>query len=178
MTKKMTKKILIIGAILMSTIYLSSCSKAQPKTGVLRLHVIANSDGAFDQSVKLKVKDKVSTIMAEKRITNYDDAMDIAVNNMEEIEQIVNDVLRENGADYGSTTEVGTYHFPEKTYGKAVFKEGYYNAVKIKLGEANGENWWCVMFPPICFIDSGNTWDLSSEENVEFKSLLADFIKE
>lgn len=173
----MTKKIIFIFILMTVGIILSGCSKAQTNEGILRLHVIANSNSAFDQSVKLKVKDKVSVIMAERGITSYEDAIRIVHEERDMIEDIVADVLASEGASYGFEIETGNYHFPEKTYGTAVFKEGNYNAVRIKLGNAVGENWWCVMFPPICFVDSGSSWDLNAEENVEFKSLLSTFIK-
>lgn len=170
------RKLIAVFMLLTITI-LGGCTKNENE-GILRLHVIANSNSAFDQAVKLKVKDKVSVIMAEKGITTYEEAIKIALNEQDMILQTANQVLLENGADYVADMEVGTYHFPEKTYGTATFKEGNYNAVRLKLGEAKGENWWCVMFPPICFIDSGSgDWDLGTEENVEFKSLLAAVIK-
>lgn len=172
----MIKK-MFIGILAAGMFMLSGCTKADYE-GVLRLHVIGNSDSAFDQSVKLKVKDKVSAIMAEEGVASFDEAMALAKNNEELILETANTVLRENGADYEATMEVGTYHFPEKTYGNATFKEGNYNAVRIKLGEAEGENWWCVMFPPICFLDAGEgEFDLNAKENVRFKSLLAEILK-
>lgn len=172
----MYKRFLGILTVLFMAVVVTACSNAQTQ-GILRLHVIANSNSAYDQSVKLKVKDEVSAIMAKRGITSYAEAMDIVLNDKDVVMSVVNSVLEREGAPYQATMEVGNYHFPEKTYGKAVFKEGHYNAVRIRLGESKGENWWCVMFPPICFVDSGSEWDLNAEDNVEFKSLLSAFIK-
>lgn len=173
----MVKRILT-GLLIVCSIFICGCSKADYED-ILRLHVIGNSNSAFDQSVKLKVKDEVSTIMAEQGVKTYEEAIELALSNEELILETANAVLYENGADYEAAMEVGTYHFPEKTYGSLTFKEGNYNAVRLKLGEAKGENWWCVLFPPICFLDAGEgEFDLSSEENVQFKSLLAAILKE
>lgn len=170
MIKRILAAFLIMGT-------LGGCTKADYDS-ILRLHVIGNSNSAFDQSVKLKVKDRVSTIMAEQGVKTYEEAIALAIREKDVILDTANNVLAENGAPYRAEMEVGVYHFPEKTYGNITFKEGNYNAVRIRLGEAAGENWWCVMFPPICFLDAGQgEFDLGAEENVQFKSLLEAVIK-
>lgn len=156
---------------------LFGCGRAEYE-GILRLHVIANSNSAFDQAVKLRVKDKVSTVMADRGVKTYEEAVELVQKEEGLILAIANEVLREQGADYTVTMEVGVYDFPEKTYGNATFKAGRYKAVRLKLGEAKGENWWCVLFPPLCFLDSGKgEFDLGQVEDVEFKSLLLEIIK-
>lgn len=168
------KKILF--ALMACTLIFSGCKRPDYKN-VLRLHVIGNSNSAFDQAVKLKVKDEVSAIMAKRGIATYEEAISYAKDNQAEIVAIADKVLSDSGADYRADIDIGTYHFPKKQYGNYTFKEGNYNAVRLKLGKAKGENWWCVMFPPICFIDSGGEgFDIANEENVVFKSLLSTII--
>ena len=145
---------------------------------VLRLHVLANSNSVFDQSVKLKVKDEVSKYMAQKGVSSFEDAIYIANAQKDEIIKTANRVLKENGADYTAQVELGEYYFPKRTYNDLTFKEGNYNAVRLKLGKAEGENWWCVMFPPLCLLDSGAYgYDISSQEQVQFKSLIFEVLE-
>ena len=132
---------------------------------VLRLHVLANSNSVQDQQVKLMVRDEVSQYMEESMrengISTFEEAYIYAQEHLGELTQVAQQVLDENGMDYEAKAELGKFDFPDKSYGDTQFPAGTYHAVRIQLGEAQGENWWCVLFPPLCFIET------PAEEEVE-----------
>lgn len=129
----------------------------QPRE-VVRLHVIANSDAPFDQMVKLKVRDSLIAYMAPKlrNAGSPADATAVIKENRSDIEALARRVLLLNGVTYPVQVQLGEFDFPVKMYGDVVYPAGRYNAVKVMLGEAQGSNWWCVLFPPLCFIDTNN----------------------
>lgn len=122
---------------------------------VFRLHVIANSNWAEDQNLKYIVRDNVLKYMSSitSGVTSKEEIIEIVYNHLEEFKQIAQDTVYENGFNYEVSVEIGNFEFPTKTYGDVSFPAGFYDALKIKIGNADGQNWWCVMFPPLCFID-------------------------
>ena len=94
-----------------------------------------------------------------------EDVIEIAKANLDKIQAIASQTIRENGYTYSVNVEVGNFSFPSKRYGDITLPPGYYDALRIKIGEAEGQNWWCVMFPPLCFVDvtSGVVPDESKE---------------
>ena len=135
---------------------------------VFRLHVIANSDSKEDQELKLKVRDELLSYMniISKDSTNKQEAMQIANEHKEEFIQIAEKVIKENGYNYTVNVQVGKADFPTKHYGDITLPAGTYDALKVQIGEAKGQNWWCVMFPPLCFVDvsTGIVPDNSKQE--------------
>ena len=125
---------------------------------VVRLHVIANSDSQYDQMVKLKVRDAVLAYMAPKlkHASNSAEADSVISQNRREIEEVARKVLMLSGVAYPVQVQYGYFDFPVRSYGNSVFPAGKYNAVRVLLGQAEGSNWWCVLFPPLCFIDANN----------------------
>lgn len=122
---------------------------------VFRLHVIANSDSKEDQELKLKVRDELLSYMniISKDSTSKQEAMQIANEHKEEFTQIAKKVIKENGYNYTVNVQIGKADFPTKYYGDITLPAGTYDALKVQIGEAKGQNWWCVMFPPLCFVD-------------------------
>lgn len=122
---------------------------------VFRLHVIANSDSAEDQNLKYIVRDKVleyiNSISGNEN--SKEDVINLAKSNINEIQKIAENTINENGYNYSVKLNIGNFAFPTKTYGDISFPAGFYDALKIEIGEAKGQNWWCVMFPPLCFVD-------------------------
>ena len=120
---------------------------------VLRFHVLANSNSPEDQAVKLKVRDAVGTYL-EPLLENSqtkESCKSIVSENLEQIVEIANETLLENGYDYGATAQISSTDFPEKTYGSYTFPSGTYDALNITLGRGGGHNWWCVLYPNMCF---------------------------
>ena len=122
---------------------------------IIRFHVIANSNSDEDQSLKFKVRDKVIDFVSSKlsNSKSLDESRDIIINNKKDIEDIAQSVVYENGYSYNVTSALSRENFPDKVYGDVVFPQGEYEAYRILIGDAKGENWWCVMFPPLCFVD-------------------------
>ena len=135
---------------------------------VFRLHVIANSDSKEDQELKLKVRDELLSYMniISENSASKQEAMQIANEHKEEFIQIAEKVIKENGYNYTVNVQIGKADFPTKYYGDITLPAGTYDALKVQIGEAKGQNWWCVMFPPLCFVDvsTGIVPDNSKQE--------------
>jgi len=123
---------------------------------LVRLHVVANSDSKADQALKLKVRDAIIEFMKDKLAAskNISETRDIINANLENIEQVSSKVIKENNSNYNVKASMGNYSFPTKTYGDIALPAGEYQALKVVIGDGAGANWWCVLFPPLCFIDA------------------------
>ena len=132
---------------------------------IIRFHVIANSNTDEDQALKLKVRDKAIEFVSNslKESNSLEESRKFIIENKSNIESIAKS---ENGYDYNVTSSLSRENFPDKIYGDVVFPQGEYEAYRILIGEAKGENWWCVMFPPLCFVD-GTKDAIDSTEVVE-----------
>ena len=122
----------------------------------IRLRILANSDKPDDQLIKRVVRDEVVNAMNNWAVglDSIDQARETIAKHIPELEQIVKQTLESRGYDYGFKVELGQVNFPTKMYGNVVYPAGEYEALRISLGEAAGQNWWCVLFPPLCFVDS------------------------
>ena len=122
---------------------------------VFRLHVIANSDSTEDQELKYKVRDSVLEYMNEISMdcSSKEEVITLAEEHKDEFKEIAEKVIKENGYNYEVNVKIGNFEFPTKTYGDIALPAGFYDALRIEVGEAKGQNWWCVMFPPLCFVD-------------------------
>ena len=134
---------------------------------IIRLHVVANSDSEKDQQLKLMVKDKIVAGLREKlkEADNLNDARTIIRNETEQIEKMATEEMRQQGYDYIATASLGNSYFPIKKYGDLTFPAGEYEALRVQIGEAKGQNFWCVMYPTLCFVDS--TYQVVPEESKE-----------
>ena len=123
---------------------------------VFRLHIIANSDSSADQELKLKVRDNIINYMNTLTSSSSDkkDVISIVNNHLDSFKEIALNTIKENGYNYDVNIEIGNFHFPTKSYGDISFPAGNYDALKIEIGDAIGQNWWCVLFPPLCFVNS------------------------
>lgn len=122
---------------------------------VFRLHVLANSDTKEDQELKYMVRDALLEYMNTicQNITSKEDAIFLVEKHKSEFENIALDVIRKEGFDYFVNINIGNFKFPTKTYGDISLPAGMYDALRVEIGGSNGQNWWCVMFPSLCFID-------------------------
>lgn len=149
------------------------------QNSVFRLHVIANSDSVEDQNLKYSVRDSILEYMNTflSSTSSKEESIKLVSENIDSIKQIARKTIIDNGYDYDVNVEVGNFQFPTKTYGDIHFPAGYYDALKVKIGKSEGKNWWCVMFPPLCFVDV--TSGIVPEESKEIleESLLEDEYK-
>ena len=122
---------------------------------VFRLHVIANSDSKEDQDLKYKVRDSILEYINNLAVdcSSKDEVIALVTEKQEVLHNIAKKVIKENGYNYNVNISIGNFEFPTKTYGDISFPAGNYDALRVEIGEAVGQNWWCVMFPPLCFVD-------------------------
>ena len=169
---KIFKKIVLIFILLL--IYTSVCAISYVSAisnnianNVFRLHVIANSNSEQDQNLKYIVRDEILKYINSNsaQFNSKNELIIFLNNNMNNIQKIAENTIYENGFNYSVKIESGNFPFPTKSYGDISFPAGFYDGLKVKIGKAEGKNWWCVMFPPLCFVDvsSGIVPDESKE---------------
>ena len=142
--------------VFISAITYSNAVFSDISDSVFRLHVIANSDTQEDQDLKLKVRDSILEYInnTTTNINSKEEFINYAQSHIEELKNVAETRIKQEGYSYKVNVEIGNFPFPTKTYGNITFPSGNYDGLKIKIGKAEGQNWWCVMFPPLCFIDN------------------------
>ncbi len=139
----------------------------------LRLHVVANSDTTEDQMLKYEIRDAILNYISPylKNANSKQDAIDILNENINEIYKLSYNVLENHNLNYPLKISISNSKFPTKDYSNIILPEGNYDALKVEIGDAKGQNWWCVMFPSICIIDSTNC-NFNEESNKLIKENL------
>ena len=122
---------------------------------VFRLHILANSDSQEDQELKIKVRNALLEYMNSlcSECTSKEEAITLVELNQEKFREIALNTIQQNGYNYDVKINIGNFQFPTKNYGDISLPAGFYDALRVEIGEAKGQNWWCVMFPPLCFVD-------------------------
>ena len=154
----------IIAAVFSFVCYDSNCKNLEDK--VLRLHVKANSDSAEDQQIKLAVKDKVFTFVCDisEDCNSITSAEGVITANLDLISSVANEYLDYIGADYRAKVYIDNSFFGTKDYGSFALPAGRYKALRVDLGRAEGENWWCAVYPSLCVSSSAKFDDFSDNE--------------
>lgn len=154
------------------------------KDSLIRIHVLANSDSPADQQLKLQVKDDIVRYLQPQlaQSRSIDQSRQIIQNNLPQIKQTAEQKLKELHSDYNVTLQYGHFDFPVKYYGSFSLPAGNYEALRILIGEGQGRNWWCVLFPPMCFTDSntsasGKYTDQMPDKKVTIKLKSAELLK-
>lgn len=131
---------------------------------ILRFHVLANSDSEADQNVKKQVRDAVGQLMEPKLAESTDLAETemIVQQSLDEITEVAERTLEENGYHYGASARIAQVEFPVKSYGEYTFPAGEYEALQVTLGEGRGHNWWCVLYPNMCF--RGSVYEVTTDD--------------
>ena len=178
------KSFLIIVFLLALFVFINACSyvsavSSNISENVFRLHVIANSDSVEDQNLKYIVRDAVINFVNSSNINVSSKEELISNLDLDAIKSIAQNTVWEYGFSYPVSVELGYFDFPTKNYGDVSLPAGFYDALRIKIGDSCGQNWWCVMFPPLCFVDvsSGIVPDGSKEileENLDSERLQFD----
>jgi len=162
--------LLFIVYILLSVFSYSNAVTAGISESVFRLHVIANSDSYEDQNLKYLVRDELIKYMNSicENISSKEEAIKIAEENKCVFYNIAKKVITDNGFNYDVNIDIGNFAFPTKTYGDISLPAGFYDALKVEIGSSSGQNWWCVMFPSLCFVDiSHGVVPEESKENLQ-----------
>lgn len=157
--------------IIATAVCVCALPENQTENEYLRIHVRANSNADVDQQVKYKVKDEVVKFITPyaAECTDKETAMKIISSITGEIEKVCDRVLRENGFNYESKASVREEEFPTRVYGDLTLEAGLYDALIIELGTGKGDNWWCVIYPPLCFT--------SSATDVKYRSAILDIVR-
>ena len=169
------KRFFLIFLLLIFFIFFSIFSYAKTvstnlENNIFRLHILANSDTPKDQSLKLKVRDNIINYLENLCINcnSKTEYISIINNNVDNLKDIATQTIIENGYTYSVNIEIGNFYFPTKEYGNISYPAGFYDGLRIKIGEASGQNWWCSLFPPLCFTDiSSGIIDEKASKNLE-----------
>lgn len=139
----------------------------------IRIRVVPNSNSDYDQEIKGKVRTSLEVTMYDllKDSKNSDEARKIISSNINTVEKNVKDILEKERYDKGYKVNFGYNYFPEKKYKGVTYEEGYYESLLVTLGEGKGDNWWCVLFPPLCLVEAEENTD------VEYKSLIKEVLE-
>lgn len=140
------------------------------KEKLIRFHVIANSDAEEDQELKLKVRDEIISYLQPKleNSSSIEESEKIITSEYDNLQSISRETILDNGYEYDVKVGIEYSNFPTKQYSNVILPAGEYKALKVVIGEGKGKNWWCVMFPPLCFVDEENgVIDKSTDEKLQ-----------
>lgn len=128
----------------------------------IRIRVIANSNSEYDQKIKNKVKETVEYDMYNllKNTTDLEEARNIIKNNLDKVEKDIDKTLQKENYELPFEINFGLNYFPKKEFKGITYNDGYYESVVVTLGEGLGDNWWCVLFPPLCMIEAEQSTDV------------------
>lgn len=173
MNKKVIKRVLF-GVFLFVLALAGICEAVSDNISeeLVRLHIIANSDSADDQKIKLLVRDEILRLTENE----WGDKMSLsyAEEHKDKLKETADRVLLENGFNYKSEVITGNFFFPTKKYENITLPAGEYNAVRIILGDGGGQNWWCVLYPPLCFSKSA-LGEISDADKEKLSKMMNDF---
>ncbi len=167
------KKILFVLSLIAMIVVYAFFVNNDLSGSLVRFHVIANSDTDVDQKLKLKVRDAViyeaDTLLCNSK-SKYD-TVKLITDNKNKLLSAAKKTVKDEGFDYDVDIEYGEFYFPKKSYKNISLPSGRYDAIKVKIGEAKGKNWWCVMFPPLCLSEDGG-FEMDSESIEYLKNSL------
>ena len=167
---------LIIAIIVMGIVYINvNADEVVIPDSAIRVRVIANSNSLVDQDMKLRVMEYLQTYLSPLLVdvSSIEDARDIINDKLGEINDSVGEILKDNNYDMGYSVNFGDNYFPNKEYKGVKYKAGEYESLVVTLGTGGGDNWWCVLFPPLCLLDA--TDDDSSD--IEYKLWVQELIE-
>lgn len=166
----------LIGAVATSVLISNTKeTMADITNSVVRLHIIANSNSDCDQELKLKVRDDISAFLGPllEQSKSVEDTKNIISQNIKNIEQEAQKSIKKHGYTYSATAVLDRFDFPQKSYEDITFPAGIYDALRITIGNGHGNNWWCVLYPQLCFFVS-EKGEFSSESKNKLKNVLTD----
>ena len=169
------KNFIIILVILITYLVIGNMSVEAVKIPdeAIRLRVVANSDSVYDQNIKLKVKTEVEKELFKllKDTKGIEEARNTINNNLDYIDKKVNNLLIKEKYNFGYELNFGYNYFPEKEFNGITYEEGMYESLLVTLGKGEGNNWWCVLFPPLCLLEA------EESDEVEYKLFIQELIE-
>ena len=171
--KKICISLFLISIIFLTVI--TSTSNQVEQKDYLRIHIRANSNSVQDQSVKYKVKEELVKYLTPyiAECNTKEKAQSMLKEQLFAVQEVADSVLEKSGFDYKSNAEIRQEKFPTRKYGQLTLDAGFYDALIIELGSGEGDNWWCVVYPPLCFTGQGSAYQYKSK----IREIIDDFIK-
>ena len=172
--KKFIVVIVLVLFIVVGALLIPTKKKEINEYDYLRIHIRANSNLDADQNVKYEIKDEVVKFLTPKLsdVPSKSEAIEIVNKFTPELIRICVNKLRSKGFMYSVNIKVNNEYFPARTYNNTTLDSGFYDAVIIELGTATGDNWWCVMYPPLCFVGEGQ-----NTTSITYKSKIVEWFK-
>ena len=154
------------------TLFLTSCASSPTHEDYIRIHVRANSNTEADQTIKLAVRDSIVQYLTPLAlcVQTKEQMWKLMEEKCDEIRKIANDTLYGCGYTYQARVKLTKEEFPTRSYGDLTLEKGVYDALSVELGSGEGNNWWCVAFPPLCFIAANET----GKEEIRYRSWIAE----
>lgn len=167
--------IFVIGLIIFASLGNDNDNKADTHTDFIRIHIRANSNSDKDQSVKYAVKEDVVAFLTPliAECGTREDVISVIGKNITGVSKAAAARLKKEGFSYGARADFSEEYFPARDYDGLTLESGFYDAVILYLGEGTGDNWWCVVYPPLCFVNT----EFTGGEGVRYKSKIAELIK-
>lgn len=169
------KKLISIMIAIVSVFLLAGCgSNSTTQEQYLRIHIRANSNSRIDQNIKYTIKDDLVNYLTPlvSQCNSFDEVVDMIDDNINDMENLCDNILTDNGFSYTSKIMINEEYFPTRAYGEYVLESDFYDAIIVNLGEAKGDNWWCVVYPPLCFLNAKNV----DKNNIVYKSKILELI--
>ncbi len=169
------KKLISIMIAIVSIFLLAGCgSNSTTQEQYLRIHIRANSNSRIDQNIKYTIKDDLVNYLTPlvSQCNSFDEVVDMIDDNINDMENLCDNILTDNGFSYTSKIMINEEYFPTRAYGEYVLESDFYDAIIVNLGEAKGDNWWCVVYPPLCFLNAKNV----DKNNIVYKSKILELI--
>lgn len=165
----------VLVVTVIAVICFSFSNSEQIEYDYFRVHIRANSNLDIDQQVKYKVKAEVVDFITPYLIDCHtkDESISVVGELLDSIEDVCDRCLMENGFEYTSKARIDKEKFPTRVYDNITLEEGVYDALIIELGEGTGDNWWCIVYPPLCFVNNNET----DAQNIQYQSYLVEIIK-
>lgn len=165
---------MLLVMILSATMLCACNSQSSSQEQYLRIHIRANSNLTTDQNIKYKIKDELVKYLTPLVVEceSFDSVVDMVETHKKDMENICDDILSDNGFSYTSKVSLNEEYFPTRAYGEYVLESNFYDAIIVELGEAIGDNWWCVVYPPLCFVEAKQL----DTNNIVYKSKLLEII--
>lgn len=169
------KKIIVILAVVMLFIMNNqNVESIVIPNSAIRVRIISNSSNKEDLVAKEKLRQELEPIIYNllKNVTSIDEARNILINSIPNIDVEIEKSLKKQNTEYSFETKYGLNYFPQKEFKGVIYEEGYYESLVVKLGDGNGDNWWCVLFPPLCLLD----FEDEIKDDVEYRSFVMDIL--
>lgn len=171
----MKKRLVILLFLIFILPIFTGCTLKCEAESYLRIHIRANSNLSVDQNVKYVIKDKVVNFLTPKiaECKNLEDVKNCVLTQKSNLENLCDQTLKNKNLNYCSNLKIANEFFPTRAYGEYVLEADFYDAIIIELGEAKGDNWWCVVYPPLCFL---NAKEINCS-NLKYKSKIYELIQ-